>query len=334
MSVKRLLAAALLAGSLLSCKPQTYLSGEGFAFGSTYHMTYAASEDLQKGIDDLLIKFNQSLSHYDSSSTISRFNRWGTEAFDLSKDPWMERVIRRSLEISELSDGGFDITVAPLVNLWGFGNTSAGNPSQTVIDSIKAFVGYKHIRLSGHLLYKDDPRVQLDCSALAVGFASDLVAEYLKEHGSHDYMVEIGGELAISGKNPKGERWRIGINKPVDDSTSSNHELQQVVKLTDCGLATSGNYRSFYIKDGKKYAHTIDPVSGYPVQHNLLSATIVAKDGMDSDALATVCMVLGMDKAEKIIQSLPGTEAYFIYNEGGSDNKIRYTKGFKKLLVE
>ncbi len=328
----RFLLFSMVALSFSACKEKQYFRNEGFAFGTSYHITYNATEDLQKGIEAEMERFNTSLSTYDSISTISRFNQSGTEPFDLSKDPWMLKMVQESLRFSELSKGAFDITVAPLVNLWGFGPKAKSDPTQAKIDSIRNFVGYKLIKLEKKSLTKFDPRVQLDCGAIAGGYASDIIAEYLHNQGAEDYMVEIGGEIVMSGKNPEGNRWRIGINKPVDDSTSTNNDVERILVLTDKALSTSGNYRSFYVKDGKKYAHTIDPKTGYPVQHSLLSATIIANDCFTADALATACMVVGVDSAMKLIESLPDVDAFFIYNEGGTENKFKFTSGFKAYL--
>jgi len=327
-----LLALGLLACT--SCKPKKYFFNEGVAFGTTYHITYNGTEDLQKAMEAEMDKFNSSLSTYTPTSTISRFNQSGTEPFDLSKDPWMLQMVQASLHFSELSNGAFDITVAPLVDLWGFGPKAKSDPTQAKIDSIKQFVGYKLLKLEKDKLTKSDPRIQLDCGAIAGGYASDIIAGFLHKKGVDDYMVEIGGEVVLHGKNPKGGNWRIGINKPVDDSTSTNNDIERLLVLTDKALSTSGNYRSFYVKDGKKYAHTIDPHTGYPVQHSLLSATILANDCFTADGLATACMVMGVDAGLKLIESLhdQGVEAFFIYNEGGPDNKIKYTKGFEAYL--
>jgi len=320
--------------TLSSCKEKQYFHNEGYAFGTTYHITYAATEDLQKGMEVEMEKFNKSLSTYSPTSTISRFNRCGSGPFDLSKDPWMLKMIQESLYFSELSNGAFDITVGPLVDLWGFGPKAKTDPTVSKIDSIRSFVSYKLLKLENNQLYKFDPRIQLDCGAIAGGYASDIIAEYLQSKGVDDYMVEIGGEIVLSGKNPEGSKWRIGINKPVDDSTSTNNDVEKLLVLTDKSLSTSGNYRSFYVKDGKKYAHTIDPHTGYPVQHSLLSATIIANDCFTADALATACMVIGVDSSMALIERLhnKGVEAFFIYNEGGPENKIKYTSGFEEFL--
>lgn len=327
-----LLAIGLLA--LSSCKQKNYYFNEGFAFGTTYHITYKATQDLQSELEAEMDAFNTSLSTYTTNSTISHFNQGGTEPFDLSDDPWMLKMVEESLRFSELSNGAFDITVGPLVDLWGFGAKAKSDPNQAKIDSIKRYVGYKLLKLENKTLTKLDARLQLDCGAIAGGYASDVIAAYLQKKGITDYMVEIGGEVVLRGRNPKGSKWRIGINKPVDDSTSTNNDIERLLIISDKALSTSGNYRSFYVKDGKKYAHTIDPLTGYPVQHSLLSATILANDCFTADALATACMVLGVEKAMTLIESLHdvGVEAFFIYNEGGPENKIKYTPGFEAFL--
>jgi FAD:protein FMN transferase len=316
---------------LTSCQKKQVFHNESFIFGTVYHITYTATDDLQTGIDAELAKFDASLSMFNPSSTISRFNRSGLEPFDLSGDPWTKKVIEESLKISAQTNGAFDITVAPLVNLWGFGTKDKSNPTPAQIDSIRSFVGYKLIHLEDSWLTKSDPRVQLDCSAVAKGYACDVVADYLSKQGVDDFLVEIGGEMVLKGKNPEGNPWRIGINKPVDDSTSSNQEWEQRLALTDKAIATSGNYRKFYVKDGKKLAHTIDPLSGYPVQHSLLSATIVAPDCLTADALATACMVIGVDSAMSLVKSLHHVEALFIYNDDGMENKVLFTAGIPAM---
>lgn len=181
---------------------------------------------------------------------------------------------------------------------------------------------------------KDDPEVMLDASAIAKGYSSDVVAALLEKNGVENYMVEIGGECVVKGHNDKGQKWTMGITKPVDDSTQSQNELQTIIKIDKGGLATSGNYRRFYYKDGKKYAHTIDPKTGYPVQHSLLSATIYAPNCMEADAYATACMVLGVEKALELIESTPGLEGYFIYTDKDGKYATAETKGFEALKAD
>jgi FAD:protein FMN transferase len=330
------LAFVLIAGSLFitGCKHKQYLFNEGYIFGTVYHITYRGSEDLQTGIEAELAKFDAALSMFNPASTISRINKSGTEPFDLKKEEWTRKVIEESILISEKTHGAFDITVAPLVNAWGFGFRKMDQVTPAQIDSIRTFVSYKLLTIHNDKLIKADPRIQLDCSAVAKGYACDIVANYLRSQGVTDYLVEIGGEMTLSGKNPNGGLWRVGINKPVDDSTSSNMEWEQKLELTDRAIATSGNYRKFYVKDGKKFAHTIDPHTGYPVQHSLLSATVIAKDCLTADAFATAFMVLGLDSAVAIAERTPDMEGLFLYNDGSKENKVRFTSGIPALQKE
>ncbi len=171
----------------------------------------------------------------------------------------------------------------------------------------------------------------LDVNAIAKGYSSDVVANFLKSKGVKNFMVEIGGEIVTNGINSKGEIWKLGVDKPIDDPSALNRELEMIVEISGKAMATSGNYRNFYIKDGKKYAHTINPKTGYPVQHNLLCATIIADDCMTADALATACMVIGFEEGVKLIESIDGVEAAFIYNDN-SQNKVYMTSGFQRYV--
>ena len=185
------------------------------------------------------------------------------------------------MEISRETQGAFDITVAPLANAWGFGFKKGAFPDSAMIDSLLDITGYPKVSLSADgKVIKQDSRIMLSCSAVAKGYAVDVIAQLLEKKGIGNFMVDIGGEVVVRGENPKKSLWRIGINKPIDDSLAVNQELQTILQVTDVGIATSGNYRNYYYKDGKKYAHTIDPRTGYPVQHSILSATVIARDCM------------------------------------------------------
>jgi thiamine biosynthesis lipoprotein len=247
---------------------------------------------------------------FNPESTISQVNN--SEVMIVG-DQLFLKVFRRAMEISDWTNGAFDITVAPAVNAWGFGFKHAQNISQATIDSLLEITGYNKIHEVNGIIEKDDPRIMLDCSAIAKGFGSDMVADMLRSKGINDFMVEIGGEIVVSGHNPKGKLWNIGISKPVDDSLSVNNELQTVIPVTDIAMATSGNYRNFYVKDGRKYAHTIDPHTCTPVSHNLLSVTVFAQDCATADALATSMMVMGLDSAQALCARHPEIQAYFIY---------------------
>jgi thiamine biosynthesis lipoprotein len=219
--------------------------------------------------------------------------------------------------VSRCTDGAFDMTVAPLVDLWGFGLKNREKVESVAVDSVRQYVGYDLAVLKDGVISKSYPEMRIDAGAIAKGYACDVVADTLEAYGCTDYCIEIGGELVMKGKNPKGVNWHIAINKPVNDSTCINSEIQEVVELTDCGMATSGNYRNYYELDGKKYSHTIDPRTGYPVEHNLLSATIIARDCMTADAWATACMVVGLEKAQEWILANDDIIGYLIYEENG-----------------
>ena len=299
-------------------KPE-FRKAQGLVFGTSYNITYFYNADLQPDIEHTLALVDSALSMFNPESTISAVNR--SESIQVA-DTMFLKVFRRAMEISRMTDGAFDITIAPAVNAWGFGFKHAENVSQATVDSLKEITGYWKIHEQNGLITKDDPRIMLDCSAIAKGFGSDMVAQMLSSKGISDYMVEIGGEIVLSGHNPKGKDWNIGISKPVDDSLSLNNELQTVIPITDIAMATSGNYRNFYVKDGRKYAHTIDPHTCMPVSHSLLSATVFAADCATADALATSMMVMGLDSAQALCDRHPEIRAYFIYTDSAGNTIV------------
>jgi thiamine biosynthesis lipoprotein len=238
----------------------------------------------------------------------------------VTTDSLFERMYHEAQIISRLSNGAFDITVAPLVNLWGFGlkHGNAADVSQTMIDSVKAYVGYQKVTLVDHSLLKDDPRITLDASAIAKGYGTDVVADVLREAGCENYLVEIGGEVVLKGVNDMGKPWRVGISRPKTDADGMDEGLQHIIQSSDLCLATSGNYLQYYYHEGQRRSHTIDPRTGYPEQHGLLSATVVASSCMRADALATACMVLGEADALKMIEQTDDAACYLIVASGDS----------------
>lgn len=315
----------LIAGTLYIARQKRtmpYQHNEGMVFGTFYKITYQYENDLREGIEREMKKVDDALSPFNKNSIISAVNENKPVALN---DMFMS-VYDLARTVSEDTDGAFDITVAPLVNAWGFGFKHNIAPTKSTIDSIMNFVGYKKVRMMGRTIMKDDPRIMLDCSAIAKGYGSDVVAHYLESMGISNYLVEIGGEIVAKGSNPKGKPWAIGVEKPVDDSLAVKSELQTVLNITDMAMATSGNYRNFYYKDGKKYAHTIDPKTGHPVQHNILSATVIAKRCAMADAYATAFMVVGLDKAKEILGRHKDLKAYIIYDKGGKYG-IWHTEG-------
>lgn len=310
-------------------RTQPYYTINGLIFGTVYNITYQYDGDLKVEIDEELKRFDGSLSPFNDTATITRINR----NEDIVPDTFFTNVFRRSMEISKETDGAFDITVAPLANAWGFGFKKGAFPDSAMIDSLLDITGYTKVALSNEgKVVKQDKRMMLSCSAVAKGYAVDVIAQFLAKKGIKNFMVEIGGEIVAQGENPKKDLWRIGINKPVDD-LSINQELQTVLSVTGVGIATSGNYRNFYYKDGKKYAHTIDPRTGYPVQHNILSATVIAKDCMSADAYATAFMVMGLEEAERFADAHPDIDACFIYTDEKGELQTYYTKGMKRFIT-
>lgn len=302
----------LIIGTILIIREQQampYQENVGLVFGTEYHITYQCNEDLQPEIEAELKKVDNSLSTFNKESVISKINR----NEDVVVNEMFEQVFNRALYVSKETDGAFDITVAPLVNLWGFGFKTGENPSKQKIDSLMQFVGYQSVSLNNKKVKKVHPNTMLDAAAIAKGYACDVVAQFLRNKGIQHFMVEIGGEVITCGNSPKRIPWKIGVTKPVDDSLNIQQEQQAVLNVTDMAMATSGNYRNFYYKGGKKYAHTIDPKTGYPVQHSLLSATVLAKDCATADAFATAFMVMGIDKAKTVLEKHPELMAYFIY---------------------
>lgn len=290
-----------------------YQHNEGMVFGTFYSVTYQHDKDLKKEIEAELHRVDEALSPFNKNSIITavnnnkpvQLNDMFLYVFDLAK------------QISKETDGAFDITVAPLVNAWGFGFKNDCPPTQHAIDSLRQVIGYDKVRLVGKAVKKDDPRVMLDCSAIAKGYGTDVVARYLKSQGIKNFMVEIGGEIVTCGISPRRVPWTIGVEKPIDDSLSRDKGIMTTLNVTDIAMATSGNYRNFYYKDGKKYAHTIDPKTGRPVQHSILSATVLAKECAVADAYATSFMVMGLDKAKALLEKHPELKAYLIYDSNG-----------------
>lgn len=310
-------------------KQKQYFEESGSVFHTIYHIKYEGSEILTEKIDAEFQKFNLSLNPFNPNSIISKVNR--NEAVEA--DDWFIEVFNKAKEVSDHSEGIFDITCAPLVNLWGFGFSKMDSVTPQMIDSIKQFVGYQKVRLDGRKVVKDDSRILLNCSAIAKGYASDIIARLLEREGIENYMVEIGGEVTMKGVNQNGKCWRIGINKPEDDSTGIKNDIEEVVQLCKKGgVATSGNYRNYYVKDGKKYAHTIDPRTGYPSEQSILSATIVAEDCITADAYATAFMAMGLEKAREAAKNIPGIEYYVIYSDENGKHQIEYSTGMLQYL--
>ena len=321
----------LIIGTIAILKKQPpYRTNEGMVFGTIYKITYQSHDDLHLDIKAALQDVDNALSPYNPNSIITRVNH----NQDTTLNTFFTDVFNVAQRVSVETEGAFDITVAPLVNAWGFGFKNSIQIDSMVIDSLRQFIGYDKIRIENGKVIKDDQRLMLDCSSIAKGYGVDQVAQALNKKGVQNYMVDIGGEVFVKGKNPKMNRWRIGINKPIEDSLSVNQELQTILEITDAAMATSGNYRKFYYKGGKRYAHTIDPRLGYPIQHNILSATVIAKDCTTADAYATAFMVMGLEKSMQYCEQHPELNAYFICTGEDDKYEIHYTQGMEKLFIK
>lgn len=298
-----------------SCKQQAVQHFSGMVFGTIFNITYLGelSPTLPKQVDSVLSEVNHIFSIFDTSSLISRIN--AGEDVTLNQD--FATVLTKSLEISQQTDGAFDCTIQPLIELWGFGRQNQKHiVPQNQIDSVKQFVGHQSIHIQDHSVLKSDPRVQINFNAIAKGFAVDKVSNFLQSKGYKDCLVEIGGEIVACGSK-NGKPWRIGIQVPTENADDAI-ESKESFNLKDCAVATSGNYRNFFEENGVRYTHILNPVTGKPEQTNLLSVTVFAPDCMTADAYATAFMVLGLNRSSQIVRSHPELEAWFIYSENGS----------------
>jgi len=305
-------------------KQPEYTQLEGQAQGTTFQITYfdPSGRDFSGQVDHIFRAIDRSMSLWDSLSIISRINR--NEA-GVVADTHFVAVFQRAQEIAATTGGAFDITVGPLVRAWGFSYKKGLPPPDSVqVDSLRQLTGFQKIRLENGVLQKADPRMEVDMNAIAQGYTVDLLAALLRKHGVQNYMVEVGGEVRAAGKNARGESWRIGIDKPVSGGEVEGRPLQTVISLNGKALATSGSYRKFVERDGKKYSHAIDPHTGYPIAHNLLSVSVLADDCTTADAYATAFLVMGMEKALKIAQER-GLEVYGIYTDEKDGLQVKST---------
>ena len=307
-----------------------YQQHSGEIFGTFFQITYQADRDLSKQIDAELKKVDEEFSMFNKQSTVASINRG--EKPQLSQ--MFIDVYQLAEKVSRETDGAFDITVAPLVNAWGFGFTHQEMPSRHQVDSLRRLVGWQHLQLQGRHLNVNVPGLMIDFSAIAKGYGVDVVCRLLKSEGVANYMVDIGGEVTTCGISPKRVPWKIGVTKPSDDSLNVNNEIVTVLNVTDCSMATSGNYRRFYEKGGKRYAHTIDPKTGYPVQHSLLSATVLAANCATADAYATSFMVMGLDKAKRLLEAHKELRAYLIYSDDEGKMAVWYSPELSENFKE
>jgi thiamine biosynthesis lipoprotein len=299
--------------------------------GTTYHITYEnkINKDLTPEFEARLKKFSKIFSIYDSSSVITKLNN---NKVSTVNEPMFEDMYNKSLAIYKKSNGAFDITVGPLVRAWGFGPDNKKMPSKKGVDSLLKLVGMEKISFQNNVFSKSDPRIKIDINGIAQGYSVDMIAKYLDSLEIQNYLVEIGGELRAKGKNEKDKLWRIGIDKPKDDNEMPGEDLQEIITVDNTSVSTSGNYRAFYIENGVKYSHTIDPVTGYPARNTILSATVVTPECADADGIATALMVMGLEKSKLFLQQNPKLKVLLIYSDKQGKFAEFETENFKPLL--
>jgi thiamine biosynthesis lipoprotein len=321
MIVMRALLFSIIAFLLFSgCRRESKstINISGAAQGTSYNITYLAGaySNYRESIDSIFKKIDLALSTYVPESIISRVNRNDTNVL---VDDHFSVVLKRSIEVSESTDGLFDVTVAPLVNAYGFGTARNAAVDQKRIDTLLNYIGYTKVKLMDNKVVKDSPELKLDFNAIGQGYTVDVLAAFLDNKGIHDYLIELGGEIKAKGRKLDGSLWTVGIEQP-EETKGAEISLNTKVGLDNMALATSGNYKKFYVERGKKYTHIINPVTGLMAKTNLLSATVLAADCMTADAYATAFMVMGLESAQKFVsdhQEL-GLEIFFIYDDNGT----------------
>ncbi|MEI7595416.1 MAG: FAD:protein FMN transferase [Bacteroidota bacterium] len=304
----------------------------GYIQGSTYSIVYfdKESRDFKKEIESILEQFNKSVSIYDSTSIISKVNR---NVPNVQLDEYFITCFNKSLEVSKATDGAFDITVGPLVNAWGFGNKNKEKMDTAKVKAILEHVGFNKVSIKNNLLVKTDPEVIIDFNGIAQGYSVDVISNFLKSKKIENFIVEIGGEVYANGKKPNGTFWTVGVEKPNDNKDGKN-DLEAIAKLENSALTTAGNYRKFYIENGIRYSHTINPKTGFPAKNTLLSASVFAKECIICDGYDTPFMVMGLEKTLVFLKKHPEIQAYLIYSDEKGDVKTFETEGLKDILTE
>jgi len=324
---------SLLAILLASCsgnKTLVEVRFEGEAQGTYYAVTYYDSKGIsyQPAIDSFFRAFDQSASVYRKESIISRLNGNDSTA---QADEIFSYVFNKSMEVSEKTEGAFDITVLPLVNAWGFGFTDPMKLDSAQVDSILPLVNYRNVKLINGKLVKTNQAIMVDFNAIAQGYSADLIGKILESHGIENYLIDVGGEVLARGTKPDNKLWKVGIEKPAENA-GDERKLNAVVSLRDKALATSGSYRKYFVKDGIRYSHTIDPKTGFPVNHTVLSVSVLAGDCISADAYATSFMVMGLDKTKKFLALHPELNAYIIYSDASGKLTTWSSDGLSQLV--
>ncbi len=321
----------LLSNGCSPGKPKEYIKLEGFTQGTTYSITYydSLSRVLYKEIDSILNCIDLSMSIYNPESNISKLNSNQTD----SVDNLLKAVIDSSYKVYQATEGAFDITVGPVVRAIGFGPDKTKGIDSAKVRSLLPLIGMNKINLIDSKLKKDDSRIQIDVNAIAQGYTVDVIGRFLEQLGITNYLVEVGGEITAKGKNAKGNSWVVGIDKPVESALPGENIQAKVSISKGYGLATSGNYRKFIEVNGQKYAHTINPKTGFPVLSNLLSATVVAPSATTADAFATAFMVKGLDWSVSFVEQAKDIDAYLVYSDSAGNYRVWMNRGMQKRIV-
>ena len=331
--MKRLLLGVCCVLALLSScvnQPQKIVL-QGLAQGSYYAITYfdELNRNFQHEIDSIFYAVDMSVNLWVDSSVISKVNR----NEEVTLDSIFIDNFRIAQKAARLSDGYFDPTISPIVAAWGFSYKSGDSITPQLIDSLKQLVNYQKIRIENGKVVKENPNMKLDFNAIAQGYTSDLIASFLESRGIKNYLVDTGGEIMARGSKPNGQPWIVGIEKPAKN-WDSEQVVQTRITLRDKGLVTSGSTRKYVERNGRRYSHCIDPKTGYPVEHNVLSATVMAENSVWADALASICMVMGMEKSLPLIESMDGVEVYYIFVNDQNELETFATEGFQKLIID
>lgn len=319
---------ALMTTACDSQKP--FRTVQGMVWNTMYHITYASNVSLDDSIQAVMKQVDNSLSVFNDSSLVSLINR--TDSIPV--DSLFKRVFLESQAINRISSGAFDPTVGPLIELWGFGKNKKVDhtPSQQEIDSVMESVGIDRCAIEEGRIIKKSPFTKFNFSAIAKGYGCDLIGDMMRRNGVKNYMIEIGGEIALSGKSPHGGSWRIMVDAPIQNNDSVVHEQMAIIEVDSCGIATSGNYRNYHVIDGTAMGHSIDPFNGRPAITTILSATVIAPQCLTADALATACMIMPLDSAMAMIEKTPGAAALFVTATHNSEWGLHTTSRFPTLL--
>lgn len=331
--MKRLLLGVCCVLALLSScvnHPQKIVL-QGLAQGSYYAITYfdELNRNFQHEIDSIFHAVDMSVNLWVDCSVISKVNR----NEEVTLDSIFIDNFRIAQKAARLSDGYFDPTISPIVAAWGFSYKSGDSITPQLIDSLKQLVNYQKIRIENGKVVKENPNMKLDFNAIAQGYTSDLIASFLESRGIKNYLVDTGGEIMARGSKPNGQPWIVGIEKPAKN-WDSEQVVQTRITLRDKGLVTSGSTRKYVERNGRRYSHCIDPKTGYPVEHNVLSATVMAENSVWADAMASICMVMGIEKSLPLIESMDGVEVYYIFVNDQNELETFATEGFQKLIID